>query len=710
MGESIHHGRRTFLKSVAAAGGSFVLGFQLPAHARAELPDDGSDAAFAPNAWIRIDPDETVTLMVASSEMGQGVMTSIPMLAAEELEADWSRVRAEFAPAAEAYYNPLIGRQLTGGSTAIRGFWNTVREAGATAKEMLIEAAAQRWDVSPGACQAHNGHIIHLDSDKKASFGSLAADAAQVPVPETVFLKEPEEFRLLGKPRKRLDTPQKVDGSAVFGQDVALEGLKTATIARCPVFGGTLESFDDSRARQVKGVIDVFEVTNGVAVVADSFWQAKKGRDALDIQWDLGEHRDLDSEGIRGQFREAVTKGKTARNEGDAPAALGGAENVLEATFEVPYLAHACMEPMNATAHVRNGRCDIWAPTQGQTGTQDMGMAVTGLPREKVFVHTTFLGGGFGRRSETDFIRDAVEVSRQSGHPVKVIWTREDTTRHDFYRPATHNRFRAVLNEDGMPQAWHHQIAGPSIQSRRAPGSIQNGIDPSSVEGAANLPYAIENLRVDYAMVNPGVPVGYWRSVGSSQNAFVTECFMDEVARAGGQDPFELRRQFLANHPRHRGVLELAAEKADWEQDPPAGRHRGIAVAESFGSFCAQVAEVSVDRGRLRVHRVVCAIDCGLTANPSTIEAQMQSGIVYGLTAALHGEITLKDGQVQQGNFDDYPALRIDEMPEVEVHIVDSDQPPGGVGEPGTPPIAPAVANAVFAATGKPVRQLPIRL
>jgi len=715
--------RRHFLKAGLAAGGGLLIGVYLPGCGRSEPPPGaeatvpapaaGADATakpFEPNAWIRIAPDGQVTVMVGSSEMGQGVMTSIPMLVAEELDADWARVRAQFAPADKAYTNPILHRQATGGSSAIRGFWRPVREAGAAAREMLVAAAAKRWAVLPGDCHTEAGEVVHTAAGRRLGYGALASDAAAQPVPTAVFLKEPDQFRLLGTSQARLDIPAKVDGSAVFGQDIEIAGMKIATVLRCPVFGGRLKSFDDTKARAVKGVRQVLAISGGVAVVADHFWAAHQGRQALSVVWDEGEHAALDDAAIRQQFRQAVSGGADAHRQGDVDSVLASAPKKVEAVYEVPYLAHACMEPMNCTAHVRADGCDVWVGTQAQTNTQDTAMRITGLPEEKVKVHTTYLGGGFGRRSEQDFITDAVEISKAVDAPVKVMWTREDDTRHDFYRPATYNELAAAIGDDGVPVAWRHRISGPSILARVFPGAVKGGIDRTSVEGAANLPYAIPNLHVTYAMVDPGVPVGFWRSVGSSQNAFITECFLDEVAAAAGKDPFELRRALLTDHPRHKGVLELAAEKANWGAPLPPGRHRGIAVAEAFGGFVAQVAEVSLEGTTVRVHRVVCAVDVGQTVNPNTIVAQMESAIVYGLTAALMGEITIGRGRVQQGNFNDYGLLRMDQMPEVAVHIVPSREDPGGVGEPGTPPIAPAVVNAVFAATGRPVRRLPIRL
>jgi len=642
--------------------------------------------------------------------MGQGTLTGIAMLIADELDADWSRVRAEHAPADKAFTNPLIGRQLTGGSTAIRGFWNTVRKAGATGRTLLLQAAAAQWGVAESECQARSGEVIHDASGRRLSYGALAGAAAQLPAPDSVFLKEADEFTLIGRPLPRLDTPGKVDGSAVFGIDVELPALLTATVARCPVKGGRLKRFDAARALKTPGVKRVDAISGGVAVIAEHFWAAKKGRDALDIEWDTAANEHLDSAGIEARLKAGVDSGLIERNDGDIEKALAGAAGTLEAVYTVPYQAHACMEPMNATADVRAGGCDVYAPTQSQTSTQDTAMRITGLPREQVRVHTTFLGGGFGRRSEQDFITDAVECSKLAGRPVKVIWTREDDVMHDQYRPATYNALRGGVDAGGKIVAWEHRIAGPSILARVAPAAAADGHDRTSTEGADNIPYAIPAQRVTYAMVNTPVPVGFWRSVGSSQNAYVTECFFDELAKLAGRDPVDARLALMTGHPRHAGVLRLAAEKAGWGRKPPEGRARGIAVAGSFGSFVAQVAEVSIDRGEVRVHRMTCAVDCGIAVNPDSIRAQMEGAIVYGLTAALKGKITVAGGRIRQRNFDDYPLLRLDECPAIDVHIVRSEHDPGGIGEPGTPPAAPAVANAVFALTGQPVRSLPIRL
>ena len=709
MGATTQLTRREFIQVGAAAGGGLLIAIHLPGCA----PRDRAPAepVFLPNAWVRIGPDGIVTLVVDKSEMGQGVLTSMPMLLAEELEADWTKVRIEQAPADEVYVNPAFGVQGTGGSTSVRASWDPLREAGATARVMLVAAAAETWGVDPSECRAERGTVVHAGSGRRVGYGEVAEKAATMPVPEQAPLKDPQEFRIIGTRVKRLDTPWKVDGSGVFGIDVRLPGMLFAAVARCPVFGGAAARYDDAKAKAVPGVREVVPIEQGVAVVATNTWAAMKGRDALEITWDEGPTAAVSSESIRREFeRLARGRGAVARSEGDVERALARAARRVEAVYEVPYLAHATMEPMNCTAHVRPDGCDVWVPTQFQTVTQQVAAGIAGLTPEQVNVHTTLLGGGFGRRAEVDFVAEAVQVSKAVGAPVMVVWTREDDTRHDFYRPNALSRFVAGLDADGWPVAWRHHIVSPSILTRWFPNMVQNGIDGSSVEGAAELPYAIPNLRVEYTLKETGVPVGFWRSVGHSQNGYVTESFLDELAAAGGKDPYELRRRLLADHPRHRAALEAAAQGAGWGSPTPEGRARGIAVHESFGSFVAEVAEVSVaDDGTVRVHRVVCAIDCGRVVNPDTVEAQMQSGIVYGLTAALKGAITIDRGRVQQSNFHDYQMLRIPEMPQVEVHLVPSGDALGGVGEPGVPPIAPAVVNAVYALTGKRIRRLPIR-
>ena len=694
--------RRDFLQ-VTSVAGSFLLGFRFPR--RSTAPSfHPTDVPTDLNAWIRIAPDDSVALLIRESEMGQGVLTSMSMILAEELEADWSKVTAEHAPADRAKY----GTQGTGGSTSVRQGYEPLRVAGAAAREMLIAAAAEQWGVPATACHAERGEVIHGATGRRLSYGRLAAGAARQPVPEHPQLKDPSEFRLIGHDTKRLDTPAKTTGRAVFGIDVRRPGMLVAQVVHCPVFGGQVESFDASAALGVPGVRHVVEIPTGVAIVADHFWAAQQGREALTVTWDEGSNGRISSEAITERCRTIVRSGAEARRLGDVDAAVAGAAQTLEAVYQVPYLAHATMEPMNCTADVRPGRCEIWAPTQSPSGAQAAGMRITGLPAEQVLVHTTFLGGGFGRRSESDFVADAVHTSKAVGRPVKVVWTREDDMRGGYYRPMAYNEFVGGIDGAGWPVAWVHRMASPSILGGK--GWLRGPIDRAAVEGAANLPYDIPNLHVTWANPELPIPVHWWRSVGSSQNAYVTECFLDELAVLGGKDPVEVRRRLLGSHPRHRRALELAAEKAGWGTPLPAGRARGIAVHESFGSIVAQVAEVSLhDDGAPRVHRVTCAVDCGQVINPDTVRAQMESGIIYGLSAALYGELTLERGRVRQGNFHDYPVVRMREAPQIDVHIIAAGDPHGGIGEPGTPPIAPAVCNAILALTGRPVRQLPIR-
>ena len=699
--------RRDFLKTASVSGAGLLIGFYLP---RGSLFKPMPAGPFAPNAWLRLGTDESVLVLVDRSEMGQGVSTSLPMLVAEELEADWSKVRFEFAPADTAYANVLFGMQATGGSSSTRAGWMNLRQAGAAAREMLLSAAADTWGVSKSECRAERGAVTHAPSKRKLTYGKLVEKASTLPMPKDVLLKEPKDWKIIGKRMKRLDTPKKVDGSAQFGIDVKVPGLLVALVARCPVQGGKVVKFDATKAKAIAGVRNIVQISSGVAVVAKGYWAAKKGRDALDVTWDYGPSAQVSSATIATQLGQlAEGKAASARHDGDAEAGLSGAATTLEATYDAPFLAHATMEPMNATAHVRSDGVDIWAPTQFQEGARGFGAQIGGVPIEKVAVHTTFLGGGFGRKFELDFIIEALETSKAAGAPVKVIWSREDDIRNQPYRPVSHHRVRAGLDASGRPVAWTHRVVAPSIMARLFPANVKDGLDGEAVEGAVGLPYAIPSVHVDYVLAETGIPVGFWRSVNNSFAAFVDESFMDEMAHKAGKDPYEYRRSLLANAPRHLRVLELVATKAGWGKPLPKGRARGIAVFKSFESYVAQVAEVSMRAdGTPRVHRVVCAIDCGPVVNPDTVEAQMQSGIVYGLTAALKGEITIDKGRVQQGNFDTYPMLHMREMPVVEVHIVPSTDSQGGVGEPGTPPIAPAVCNAIFELTGKRIRRLPI--
>ena len=701
--------RRNFLKTGALIGGGLVLGFSLPFRAS---PGEATPALM-PNAFIRIGSDATMTVIVNHSEMGQGVYTSLPMLVAEELEADWTKIRVEAAPVDPVYNHTAFGMQMTGGSSSVWSEYDRLRMVGAAAREMLIIAAAQTWKVDRKACRAEKGRVVHK-SGKSLTYGQLADRAAALPVPRDVKLKDPSEYTIIGKPTRRLDTPEKVDGTARFGLDVSLPGMLTAVVARPPVFGAKAKSVNAEKAKAVPGVKDVVRVPSGVAVIATGFWQAMTGRDALRIVWDEGPGAGLSTAGMREQYAGlSRTPGTVTRKDGDAESVLAGAAKKLASEYEVPYLAHATMEPMNCTVDLKAGSCEIWTGTQFQTVDQAAAARAAGLKPGQVKINTMLLGGGFGRRANpaSDFVLEAVHVARAAKAPVKVVWTREDDTRGGYYRPMWYDQIAAGLDAKGSLIAWKHTIVGQSIIAGTPfeQAMLTDGIDESSVEGAKDLPYAIPNLQVDLHSPKTAVPVLWWRSVGHSHTAFVVESFMDELAHAADKDPCEFRRNLLAGHPRHLGVLNLAAQKAGWGKPLAKGRGRGIAVHESFGSYICHVAEVSVSpAGEIRVHRVVTAVDCGKYVNPDTIEAQMESGVVFGLSAALHGAITLKDGRVEQSNFNDYPLLRLHEMPVVEVHIVKSREKSGGIGEPGVPPVAPAVANAVFAATGTRLRKLPM--
>ncbi|HEU5171198.1 MAG TPA: xanthine dehydrogenase family protein molybdopterin-binding subunit [Gemmatimonadales bacterium] len=711
--------RRDFLKAGALASG-LVIGVRLPAFAH---PAQRAAATpLAPSAFLQITRDGQITVWVARSEMGQGVRTALPMMVAEELEVELAAIRIEQAPS-----DPKFGEQATGGSSSVSDMWTPLRTAGAQAREMLIGAAARTWGVPAEECRAENGGVVHGASGRRAGYGELVPVAAALKPPENPRLKSPGEFRILGRSVPRVDTPSKVDGSAQFGIDVRLPGMLYACIARCPVFGRRLSGYDEGPARAVAGVRDVvplepaevtlfdawkFNAEGVVAVVAESSWAAFQGCRALECRWDAGPEDQIDSARLARIFADRVSQpGIIGRNDGDAAVALRRAARTIEAVYDVPFLAHATMEPMNCTADVRAGRCDIYVPSQWPTGVRRIAAQLTGLPEDAVTVHTTLLGGGFGRRFEMQWVMDAVRVSRAVGRPVQVIWTREHDMQHDNYRPMSHHVVRAGLDRRGAITAWMHRMAAPSIIGWHAPAAMRSPgeIAGEALDGAEQLPYAIPNLRVEYCPVKTPVPVGWWRSVYASQNAFVNECFMDELARATKRDPLELRRALLKDQPRHLAVLELAAAKAGWGAPLPDGRTRGIAVHKFFSdTVVAEVAEVSLGKDGVRVHRVVCATDCGLVLHPDIVRAQMESGVVYALSAALSGAITIERGRVKQSNFHDYPVVRMSAMPRVETYIVPSQESPHGVGEPAVPPLAPAVANAVFAATGKPVRRLPI--
>ena len=690
--------------------------------AEAPLPSPpGGDQPFIPNAWVQIDRDGWVTVRVNKAEMGQGVLTGFATVVAEELDADWDRVRTEYAYGDPVYNSPLLGMHLTFGSTSLTESWEPLRFAGATARLMLIDAAARQWQVDPVSCRAERGEILHPGSGRRLSFGELAAAAATLPVPppEAVRLKSPSDFRLIGRDVPRLDVPAKIDGSATYATDAHVPGMLTATILRCPVFGGGVRTHDPSAALAIAGVERVVELpaarpgeTGGLAVVADGYWPAKLGRDALVVEWDEGPNGGQSSDTIRAAMHAQLEQpGVLAFETGDASAVIAASRRVIEAEYEAPFLAHATMEPMSCAAHARPDGLDIWVGHQSATVVRDfVGAPLTGLPPEAVTIHQTFQGCGLGRRGEADFVADAVALSLAMRAPVKVIWPREEDMRHDRYRPATVQRLRAALNETGAPVALTHQTVC-DWQAVQMPGPTGEQIGVFSVGGlTTEILYAIPNRRVETTNAESGVPVGAWRSVGHSQNIFVIESFIDELAAAAGQDPVAYRRALLAGAPRMRAVLDLAAERAGWDQPLPPGEGRGVALADYGGTLVAEVVEVAVaSDGTPDVRRIVCAVDCGIAVNPDIVEAQAVGGIIVGLTAALRGEITIADGRVEQGNFDDYPLLRFDEVPPIEVHIMPSDAGPTGIGEPTVPPVAPALANAIFAATGKRLRILPIR-
>jgi isoquinoline 1-oxidoreductase beta subunit len=702
--------RRTVLAAGAAAGGGLLLSVSMPG-----WPDraDAADAvAFAPNAFVRIDRDGQVTLVMAQVEMGQGTYTSMPMLIAEELEVELAQVRLEHAPPDDKLYiNPLIGFQVTGGSTSVRGFWKPLRMAGAAARTMLIEAAAADWKVGAASCRAVRGEVIHTPTGRKLAYGKLVDAAARLPVPADVPLKTHKDFTLIGTPAKRLDTAGKVNGTAEYGIDTKVPGMKVATVAACPVIGGKLGSVDDSKATVVKGVRQIVKLDNAVAVIADHMGAAKKGLEALVITWDEGSSAKFSSADLVQQLKDASGRdGVVAVKQGDVAKAIAGAAMKMDAVYQMPLLAHAAMEPMNCTVHVRDDGCDVWVGTQVVSRAQATAAAVTGLPLDKVKVHNHLLGGGFGRRLDVDGITQAVQIAKQVDYPVKVIWTREEDIQHDIYRPYYYDTLSAGLDASGRPVAFSHRVVGSSILARWAPPFFKDGLDSDAVE-AGSGPYGFDNLLVEYVRQEPpaGLTTGWWRGVGTTHNAFMVEGFVDELAIAAKQDPVAYRRALLDKAPRARAVLDLAADKAGWGKPLPAGKGRGVSVIFGFGSYIAQVAEVSVGKdGQVKVERVVCAVDCGQMINPDTIKAQMEGGILFGLTAALYGEITLKDGRVEQGNFDNYQAMRINEVPVIEVHLIDSHEEPGGIGEPGTATIAPAVVNAIFNLTGKRLRKLPI--
>lgn len=723
--------RRDFVRAAAAAGAGLSLAVYF--QGCGDGAPEAGDGTLAPNAFLRLAPDGTVTVLVGRSEMGQGPTTGLAMILAEELDADWSRVRVEVAPIGRAYRNAMFWNlQVTGISTSIRDGWRPMREAGARARAMLVAAAAARWGVEVESCRTEAGAVHHDGSGRSLAYGALAAEAAGLPVPRRARLKEPAEFRLIGRPVARLDTEAKVRGSATFGLDVRLPNLAYASVERCPVVGGRVAAVPgEAAASAMPGVVTVVRLDDRVAVVAEHYWQAAAARRALGVTWEGGEEPDLESAEVTARLDALLAdgNGKMARREGDAEGVLRTAYRTVTARYDLPYLAHATMEPQNCTAWVHDGGVEVWAPTQFQSGpfyaaeggARGVAAKGAGVSTSDVILHTTFLGGGFGRRLEVDYVGEAARIAREVDRPVQVVWSREDDVQHDYFRPVAAHDLAAALDAEGRPAAWRQRVATPSVARHWVPwipafalelgGIYEHGADAFALEGALELPYAIPNRLLDWRELRVPIRVGYWRSVGHSHTVFAVESFVDELALAAGRDPLEYRQALVKEDSRLRAVLELVAERSGWGTPPPAGRARGVALFRGYDSVVAQVAEVSLEgKDRVRVHRVTCVADCGTVINPGLVEAQLEGGIVFGLSAALLGEVTIAKGRPVQQNFYDYPVLRINEMPVVEVHLVPSAEPPGGVGELGVPPIAPAVTNAVAALTGVRVRRLPIRL
>jgi len=724
--------RRSFLKFAAtvgaASGGGLLFGFSVPAIGQNEATAQGAARqsviggdgveppppnVFAPNAFIQIGSDGKVTLIIPKVEMGQGVYTSIPMLIAEELEVPLESVTLDHAPPDEKLYSdPLLGGQLTGGSTSIRYAWDPMRKAGASARTLLVTAAAQQWQVDPSTCHAQAGEVLHPPSGRSIGYGQLVDAAAKLPPPQNVSLKDPKDFRLIGTRAKRLDSPEKVDGVAMFGFDARPPGMVYAAIATCPVFGGTLASVDDTHVKQIPGVQQVVKFDNGVAVIGAHTWAAKRGLQALSIQWNEGPGANVSMQTIVADLQNAAKRnGAVARKQGDVDHAFSNAKTRIDAVYQQPFLAHATMEPVNCTVHLRPDACEIWIGSQVPTRVVGTAVALTGLPADKIIVHNYLIGGGFGRRLETDMVTQAIKVAKQVQAPVKVLWTREEDIQHDMYRPYYYDVISAGLDANGKPLAWQHRIVGSSVMARFAPPAFKGGLDPDAVEVAADLPYDLPNQFVDYVRQEPhAVPTAFWRGVGPTRSTFVVESFIDELAAQAKADPVEYRRDLLGKSPRVLNVLNVVTQAAQWTPGAPQGngRGRGVSVMHAFGSFFAIVVDVSVNAGEVRVNHITCAVDCGMTVNPDTIEAQVQGGIIFGLTAALYGQVTITNGRVDQTNFTDYRMLRINETPGIDVHIVKSSEAPGGIGEPGTAAVQPALANAIFAATGKRLRHLPV--
>ncbi len=699
--------RRDFLKSSAAVSGGLLIAIALPGCKPAAMATGGETRYATPNAWLRIGTDDSITFYCDKSEMGQGVYTSLTMLVAEELGVGLARIDTQFAPPGDAYINTLIGGQITGGSTSVRDGWDKLRKAGATARTLLVTAAANQWGVDARNCRVEDGVIVspHLD---KLKFGEVAEAAAKLTPPKDIALKPPAQFTLVGKAQKRKDTPSKVDGTCVYGIDVRLPGMLYAALAQPPVLGGSVKTFNGEKALAMPGVVAVVPTSSGIAVVADSWWRARKARDAVTIEWDGGPNAALNDAKISQTLRKAsADAGRIMRSDGDVASAIKGAAKVVKADYELPLLAHATLEPQNCTADVRADGVDIHVPTQVQQIAQATAAKAAGVDVSKVKVHTTFLGGGFGRRLEVDFIPAAVEASKAVKKPVKLVWTREDDMTHDAYRPPAFDQVTGAFDDQGKLIAWKLHLTSCSITERFFPGSTEKNGDPFTVEAAANYPYDVPNVQVDFKRQEIGINVGFWRSVSHALNCFVAESFMDELAVSQKKDSLTFRRALLAKQPRYLRVLDLVAKESRFGY-PPKGRFHGLAVMEGYGTYMAQVAEISMADGKTQVNRVFCALDCGMQVNPDTIVAQVESSVIFGLSALMWGEINIQGGRVQQSNFDSYRVARMNEAPRIDVYVLDSQEAPGGVGEPATALVAPAVCNAIYTATGRRLRSLPL--
>jgi isoquinoline 1-oxidoreductase beta subunit len=711
MGKIINVSRREFLRTGATVAGGLLLGFSLPSRSAPVHAGTSPVITFVPNAWLRISSDENVTVIASQAEMGQGVYTGMTMIIADELGADWSRVKVENAPNAPAYRNPRINWQFTGNAESTSSFYLHLRKAGAAAREMLIAAAAKQWSVKPSTCRVDMGVILHPPTGRKVSFGAVVSEAAKLKSPDNPPLKDRKEFRLIGKPLPRLDTPSKTNGSATFGIDVSVPGMVHAAIQQVPEFGATFAPFDRESAERQPGVIAVVPLEGAVAVVAETYWQAHQALDRLGLKVESGPNRSLSSATLMEAYRQGMAgeRAVKAAEIGDAKNVIAKAARKIEAIYESPFQAHAAMEPMNCTAHVTADRCEVWAPTQGQELAQIVVASITKLPPEKIRINRTFLGGGFGRRLLADFVAQAVLISKAVGRPVKLIWSREEDIQHDFYRPMVLNRLVAAVNDRGLPVALEQRVVSASQLHHVAPQAVKDGFDPSCLEGAAEIPYALLNLSVDFTLMQIPVPTSVWRSTGYGPNVFALESFIDELAHHAGRDPYEYRRVLLAGNKRALRVLDLVADKSGWKHSPNRNRFRGMAFSHCFGTFIGQVVDISISaRKEIKVHRVVAALDCGQVINPDSIRTQMESGVAWSLTAAVKSEITFDDGKVTQSNFHDFEVLRMPEMPRVETHIVESHEAPGGIGEVGAVPLIPALVNAVFAATGRRLRSLPV--